>query len=387
MGFDKSDLHFVIHYQLPGNIISYYQQIGRAGRGIDKAHIVLMHGPGDDDIQRYFIETAFPTPQQVTQVIDALRTGPKTRNDLQRDVNVRFSVLEKILTHLEVEEIVEKQQSSYVLLKTASHPDYDRWAGVTQMRYAELDHMHAYVHEQTCLMRFIARALDDPTPVQACGRCKNCTGAVSKFEPSAAAIGRAQQFLRLGKPLTFEPRRRWPAGLPGIAKITDIRVNQTGLALCSYYDEGWGVAVRAGRTQGLRYEDALVDASIQALLAHWRTSSLQPDMIVPVPSLRRPTLVEDFARRLAEGLHVPFVNALEHVQQHAPQSDMRNSFQQASNVIDHFAVIAGVKGQSILLVDDVADSKWTLTVLGDLLQRHGSSAIYPFALAVTNMSD
>ena len=111
----------------------------RAGRGIDKAHIVLMHGPGDDDIQRYFIETAFPTPQQVTQVIDALRSGAKTRNDLQRDVNVRFSVLEKILTHLEVEEIVEKRDSSYVLLKMASNPDYARWAGVTQMRYAELE--------------------------------------------------------------------------------------------------------------------------------------------------------------------------------------------------------------------------------------------------------
>src|SRR5258708_6482515 len=79
MGFDKSDLHFVIHYQLPGNIISYYQQIGRAGRGIDRAHIVLMHGPGDEDIQRYFIDSAFPTPHQVKGVIQTLaQDGPQT---------------------------------------------------------------------------------------------------------------------------------------------------------------------------------------------------------------------------------------------------------------------------------------------------------------------
>ncbi|MBI1256185.1 MAG: RecQ family ATP-dependent DNA helicase, partial [Chloroflexi bacterium] len=117
MGFDKSDLHFVIHFQLPGNIISYYQQIGRAGRGIDKAYIILMHGPGDEDIQRYFIDTAFPTPQQVSEVIDALHAKPKSRFDLQRDVNARLSVLEKIVTHLEVEEIIEKRESAYVLIK------------------------------------------------------------------------------------------------------------------------------------------------------------------------------------------------------------------------------------------------------------------------------
>ena len=129
MGFDKSDLHFVIHFQLPGNIISYYQQIGRAGRGIDKAYIILMHGPGDEDIQRYFIDTAFPTPRQVSEVIDALREKPKSRFDLQRDVNARLSVLEKILTHLEVEEIIEKPSVS-LCAGEAGHPTGLRALGV-----------------------------------------------------------------------------------------------------------------------------------------------------------------------------------------------------------------------------------------------------------------
>ncbi len=387
MGFDKSDLHFVIHYQLPGNIISYYQQIGRAGRGIDTAYIILMHGPGDEEIQRYFIDTAFPTPRQVSEVINALREKPKSRNDLQRDVNARLSVLEKILTHLEVEQIIEKRDSAYILLKPDAVPDYARWEMVTQMRYAELAHMQAYVRERGCLMHFIASALDDPAPVERCGRCKNCTGVESKFEPDGAMVGRAQQYLRHGKALTFEPRRRWTSGLPGISKTTDIRVNQAGLALCSYYDEGWGALVRFGRAEGVGYDQDLVDASIQALLNQWRTGLVRPQLIVPVPSLRRPALVEDFATRLAQGLSLRLVNALEQVRQHPAQAEMRNSFQQAANVIGNFAVTMPLNGETILLVDDIADSKWTMTVLGDLLQRRGSGAVYPFVLAVTNSSD
>jgi len=387
MGFDKSDLYFVIHYQLPGNIISYYQQIGRAGRGIDKAYIVLMHGHGDEDIQRYFIDTAFPTPKQVRAVIDALRQAPKTRPDLQRDVNARLSVLEKILTHLEVERIIEKRGSAYALLKSDSEPDYVRWGSVTQTRYDELHHMQAYTRERGCLMRFIAAALDDPDPPARCGRCKNCTGVESNFQPDAASIARAQQFLRHGKALTFEPRRRWASGLPGFAKTTDMRVNQLGVALCSYYDDGWGALVRAARTQGVGYDDALVDAAAQALRAHWQTLDAPPTLVAAVPSLRRPALVADFAARLALKLGVRLVNALQHTKQHPPQSEMRNSFQQAANIINHFVVSAPLRHESILLVDDIADSKWTLTVLGDLLQRHDAGAVHPFALAVTNTSD
>jgi len=133
MGFDKPDLHFVIHYQLPGSIISYYQQIGRAGRGIDQAHIILMHGDGDEDIQRHFIETAFPQPEHIEAAITALaQSGPVTQTELQRFVNVNRSMLDKILTHLEVEKIIEKRKSDYVLVAENARPDFARWQQVTQ---------------------------------------------------------------------------------------------------------------------------------------------------------------------------------------------------------------------------------------------------------------
>jgi ATP-dependent DNA helicase RecQ len=377
MGFDKPDLHFVVHYQLPGNIISYYQQIGRAGRGIDKAHIILMHGPGDDDIQQYFIDTAFPTPRQVSDVITALRQqGDLTRAELQRYVNVRLSTLENILTHLEVEGIVSREGT----------PDYSRWDAVTRTRQNELAQMKAYIHETGCLMRFIAAALDDPLPVERCGRCKNCTGAESKFKPDPQVGERARIFLRGDKPLTFQPRRRWPKGVPGIEKTTDLLPNQSGLALAGYYDDGWGELVRRGRLEGC-YDDSLIEAAAKAIKTYFESAAERPKFLVPVPSLRRPVLVPNFAESLSAQLGWPLVHALKHTKQHPPQLEMRNSHQQAANVLGQFTVSAALRGEPLLLVDDITDSKWTLTVLGDLLQGYGAGRIYPFVLAVTNTSD
>ncbi len=387
MGFDKSDLHFVVHFQLPGNIISYYQQIGRAGRGIDKAYIVLMHGPGDEDIQRYFIDTAFPGAAQVQDVIDALQQGGALkRNELQQRVNARVSVLEKILTHLEVDGIIDRDERAYRLRRKNAQPDYARWDAVTATRYAELEQMKDYLGYRGCLMHFIAEALEDPRPVERCGRCRNCTGAQSRFQPKAADVERAQRFLRQDKPLTFEPRRRYPANLPRMAKSTITHINQTGLALCGYYDEGWGIHVREGRAHN-QYRDELVTASAEALRRYWKALPTRPECIVAVPSLHRPKLVLDFAQRLAYAVGLPCVDALEHVEQHSPQAEMRNSFQQAANVLDRFRVIAPLGGRAVLLVDDVADSKWTLTVIGDLLGKSGSGPVFPFVLATRMTSD
>jgi ATP-dependent DNA helicase RecQ len=343
-----------------------------------------MYGPGDEDIQQYFIQTAFPSPQQVTETITALaQHGPLRRNELQRYVNVRASALERILTHLEVEGIIERSGSDFHLARQDATPDYERWAGVTAMRQAELERMKAYAHETGCLMRFIAEELDDPQPVERCGRCKNCTGAASKFQPDVQTIERAQRYLRGGKALVFAPRKRWPVKLPGKKNTVIEDVNEPGVALTNYYEDGWGQIVKIGRAQDT-YGEELVDAAAEVISGHWQRL---PEIIVAVPSLRRPTLVPGFAQRLAFALNLPYLTVLQHLKQHPPQTDMHNSYQQMMNVNACFGVTAPLAGESLLLVDDIADSKWTLTVLGALLQEHGSGPVFPFVLAVTNQTE
>lgn len=387
MGFDKPDLHFVIHYQQPGNIISYYQQIGRAGRGIDRAHIILMHGQGDDDIQRHFIETAFPTPKQVEDTIAAFqRQGALTQTQLQQHVNARSSTIEKIMVHLEVERIVEKQGSAYHLIAPDARPDYARWRAVTQQREHELAQMQAYIQHDDCLMHFIAAALDDKQAPLRCGKCKNCRQQQSKFEPKPADVERARHFLRGGKPLYFEPRKQWVKGLPGVERVNTLRVNQTGLALCAYYESGRGELVRRARDTGAPYPDELIEAAAQLLLTHFATLPNPPAWATFVPSLRQPSQVQAFAEKLAQHLKLPLHPVIQPTQQHPPQNTMRNSHTQALNVMQSFIIMGTPPRTPVLLIDDFADSRWTLTVLGDLLQRQGCSTIHPFVLAVMQES-
>jgi ATP-dependent DNA helicase RecQ len=64
MGYDKPDLTFVVHYQSPGSVIAYYQQVGRAGRAVEHADVVLLRGDEDRRIQDFFIEQAFPSRER-----------------------------------------------------------------------------------------------------------------------------------------------------------------------------------------------------------------------------------------------------------------------------------------------------------------------------------
>ncbi|MCI0540030.1 MAG: RecQ family ATP-dependent DNA helicase [Verrucomicrobiales bacterium] len=397
MGFDKPDLGFVVHFQRPGSVVAYYQQVGRAGRAVDTAFGILLSGREDDEIQDYFIRTAFPPVEVMQGALGALgKAEVLTLDEIGAQLNAGRNAIEKALKLLEVEGAVQRGKQGWFRTANPWQPDLARFAQVTQHRGAELAQIKSYVEHAGCLMEFLARALDDPAAAP-CGKCMNCTGHTTRRAAPRESLAQAVSFLR-GDSLVLEPRDRWPkaaltelqAAFPRAIDASDKGTLKTvipeqfalqpGRVLCIYGDAGWGPEVARGKYESGHFSEALVEASAQLVGKTWNPEP-PPAWVCAVPSLHRPELVKRFAERLAARLGLPFVPALRKVRDARPQKEMHNSVQQLRNLLGAFAVAGPLPNGPVLLVDDVTDSRWTLTVLAVLLRLHGSGPVHPFALA------
>ena len=378
MGYDKPDLGFVVHYQAPGSVIAYYQQVGRAGRGVAHADVVLLRGREDRRIQDFFIEQAFPRRELVDRVLDALDgagEGGLSVPALQSVVNLGRGRIEAMLKVLDVEGAVARTGRSWVRPPGAEwHYDADRYAAVTALRREEQTAMAGFGADGRCLMRALQEELDDPEPAD-CGRCSVCAGARFDGPLDPALVRTAALHLR-SKPLVLDAKKMAPSDDGAMRKIPeDVRAEE-GRALARLGDGGWDPVVQAGRRGGA-FDDELVAAAAEAVRA-WGAPVA---WVTAVPSRRSGALVPDFARRLAAALGLPYADALERTGDGPPQREMANAVQQVANVRGQFAVTGDVAAGPCLLVDDLRFSGWTLAMLAGQLRRRGAGPVYPLALA------
>lgn len=388
MGYDKPDLGFVVHYQAPGSIISYYQQVGRAGRGIVRAIGVLLSGVEDGEIHDYFRRTAFPEEQWVREVLQALEDeeGMSIR-ELEQGLNLRFGQIEKVLKVLSVDNPapIIRRGSKWLRTAVPYRVDSDRIARLTKQRETEWRELQSYVDEPGCLMQFLAVALDDPDPIP-CGRCACCLDQpVVGTSVSRETVAAAARFLRQAE-VPLECNRQvstgsfreygWSGNLP-----SELRA-ESGRIMSRWGDAGWGEVVARDKNRG-HFRDDLVLAAAEMIRERWQPEPW-PRWVTCVPSNRHPTLVPDFASRLAEALSLPFVSVVAKVRHNDPQKEQQNRFHQCHNLDGVFAIEGQVSEGGVLLVDDVVDSKWTLTVIAALLREAGCVAVWPFALAAAS---
>ena len=424
MGFDKPDLAFVVHLGAPSSPVSYYQQVGRAGRGVERAEVVLLPGQEDRAIWEWFGSQGFPPEEQVRVVLDALEErraaggGAMSTAVLETATSLRRSRLESMLKVLDVDGAVRRVRGGWESTGRPWRYDAQRYARVEAARRAEQEAMVAYERLGTgsgpgrttvsCRMAFLRSVLDDPLLEQGwrCRACDLCGGLDLPDAPDQEQVGAAQEALgRVG--VELRARRQWPTGMDRLGlghlkgRIGADRQAATGLAVGRLDGLGTSVALRelvacasdgevpvALRPQVLQAVDRLAEIirDEQEAAGSDGPPGGEPAVVV-VDSRTRPRMVRRLGHAVAARLGARALGVVGLSGQEPPQHDVGSAFRLAqvarSLTLQGWSAQAldELRERTVVLVDDWSDSGWTLTTAAFLLREAGAAAVHPFVLA------
>ncbi|BBH22486.1 ATP-dependent DNA helicase RecG [Paenibacillus baekrokdamisoli] len=389
MGYDKEDISFVFHYYTPKSVIEHYQQIGRAGRGIDKAFCVLLYGGAEENkINEYFIYSSFPQQKQIIQVLNFIDNHDEVKKStIEQEMNIKPSILDQIIKLLLIDGLIMKDsRSRYSRTIKPYFSKEEYYDSVINMKMRDYQELINFQKTNDCQMEFLTKALDDPN-AHPCGKCSTCLGFWKWTDDILVEkeINKVSDFFEKSF-IIIEPRKK-----SAVTNRKLLFMHENGLAL-SYYHELLGQEASRGKYVDNYFSDVLVKASADKLKRFFRDQEIRVSdlTIIPIPSNRRQKLVPEFAQRLANTLQCKYAHILAKRPNEPEQKASLNSRHQEQGIRDYLYIHKDVNlnTQQILLVDDFVDSKWTFTVATELLgETFDNISVTPFALAVTSGSD
>jgi ATP-dependent DNA helicase RecQ len=385
MGFDKPDLGFVVHLGAPSSPIAYYQQVGRAGRATSSAEVILLPGTEDADIWRYFASLAFPPESLVRKVIGQLSPDqPLSTPALEARVDLNRSRLEMVLKVLDVDGAVRRVKGGW--LGTGAEWTYDeaRYRTLDELRRAEQQAMLDYQRTDGCRMSFLRAQLNDPQ-LQAgerCGRCDNCAG--QRFDAEVDATATAATLERLMRPgVEITPRRQWPSGLAQLGVDLSGRISdgpEPGRVIGRLTDLGWGARLRRLLDEPDQQVPEEVVRAAVSVLAGWEWK-LRPTAVLGLDSVTHPLLIGSLTDRLAQLGRLTRLDTLRYAPNRRTTTAANSAYRVAALQGCWLPPDLPADVGPVLLVDDVTDSGWTLTMAARVVRAAGAPQVLPFALA------
>lgn len=385
MGFDKKDVRFVIHYNMSSSLITYYQEIGRGGRDNEGAEIVLLYSPNDREVLERMITSGIVNEEDYLNILQLITLEPKSVYDLMDYYNLPQREIGKIIDLLEAESLIYKDEHTKKYNRSANvNPISLENTKIKNSKLDELNLMVAYAENKSeCLMNYLISHLGEQATLN-CDNCQNCDPYPSPLsEINAISTQQAEQFIKQQK-LVIRPKTKWPiGGSNGMrGNIHTSFQSLEGRAMSFYQKEGLGELVIKNRYYDKHFSDELAYYCAKFIYDHYQELN-RPQWLTAVPSLRNPSLVPDFARRVAESLKLPYKQVLVKVKDTPEQKNMKNANRQAGNIMDAFNVNGDILSGPVLLIDDIMNSGWTFAICAMKLKEAGCENVIPLALSKT----
>jgi ATP-dependent DNA helicase RecQ len=292
-----------------------------------------------------------------------------------------------VLKVLDVDGAVRRVKGGWVSTGQAWDYDEERYRRLDEARGREQQAMLDYLATDECRMTFLRRQLNDPELAEGetCGRCDNCTGARydATVDDSAAEATR-QRLMRPGVEVT--PRRQWPSGLAKLGVTLSGKIADgpgPGRAIGRLTDLGWGARLRAVLDgPDAEAPEDLVRAAVEVLAAwNWDT---RPTSVMGLDSVRHPLLIKSLVSRLADLGRLTNLGTLAYAVQRRPVTAANSAYRVAA--LDGSWEVPGLPelGGPVLMVDDLIDSGWTMTMAARVLRKAGAPEVLPFAVAAVS---
>ncbi len=386
MGYDKPDLGFVVHVGSPPSPVSYYQQVGRAGRGIDEAQVILLPSASDEGVWDYFATATIPDQSQVERLLDAWQRHDEETTSvpsLEAVSGLRRGKVELMLKQLAVDGVVDRVEEGWRRTGKQWTYDSDHYAGIIATRRREADIMRAYSRGERCLMQLLQESLDDPT-AEPCGRCSVCRGDLLTgldARPPTATLAEVTRLLR-GESHVLEPRKMWPGGEFGSrGRIPADLMAEEGRVLIHADAPEWRDFIGAGLRPDTPAPQDVLDGCV-ALMSRWRGSwPARPEVVVGIAPTGARRLVDEVTKHVAE------VGRLHQASVSEPTESLPDGLASAAEAAwwrDRIAVpeeqVGQLAGRTLLLLADASSSMWPVTVAAAALREAGASQVLPLVI-------